>query len=274
MADKANRLKIIIGIGALLLIIAGLLVSFLKWEPKPDPTSEKIIREIAGKQLNKDPNSLTDEDFAQITNISINSKKFSDIKLLEKLTNLERLELFDIHYPMGAIPKWMSFLAKHGLLNLEKRFAIDLSPLTNLDNLQSLNISSTQVADITPLANLKKLNILNLGDTQVSDIKPLANLKNLQELNLGNTQVSDISVLAKLTNLRILYIMGTKVRDISVLTNLTKLQLLEISKTDISDIKPLANLKNLKTLALFGTNVSDEQEAELKKALPYLRIMH
>ncbi len=106
-----------------LIIIAALVfIWFTQEEHKPDPASEKIIREAAAEQLNKDPNELTDEDFAKITKITDLDflgltklydqpippwvlTELSDIRLLEKFTNLQELDLYSIKYPDKYIPK-------------------------------------------------------------------------------------------------------------------------------------------------------------------------
>ena len=49
--------------------------------------------------------------------------------------------------------------------------------------------------------------------------------------------------------------------------------MLDLAGTAVSDLSPLKELINLQELRLSGTKVSDEQVAELKKALPKLRII-
>lgn len=289
--NKTNKKKIVIPAGVILIIIAALFVSYLKWEPKPDPASEKFIREIVGKQMNKEPYSLTDEDFAKITYITITNTKLLDIKLLEKFTNLKE---FRLGLPIKRnIPKWKSILARIGIYDTDKNITIDLRPLENLINLKRIVIVNTQVRDIKPLVNKKNLIDLELNNTQVSNIKPLENLTNLQNLDISGTMVSNIKPLANLTNLITLNISRTQVSDIEPIANLTNLGQLNISNTQVSNIKPLANLENLQELQLvdlkvndisalmnlknlkfltFGTYMfSDEQVAELLKALPNLR---
>ena len=52
---KPTRRKYIIAAVVLLLcIIAGLVYRAITWEQKPDPESERIIRQIVAEQLNKD----------------------------------------------------------------------------------------------------------------------------------------------------------------------------------------------------------------------------
>ncbi len=295
---KASHWKYIIAAAVLLLcIFAGLIYRVITWTPVDSESrkaSETNIRMAAAKELKKDPNDLTDTDFAKISVIYISRIELSDIKLLEKFINLKELNFYDISYPKAKIPIWMKILAKPGIFDLKKRFAIDLSPLENLTNLSHLNLSGIQVNDIKPLENLENMKDLILSNTQVNDISVLANLTNLQYLGISGTKVSSIRQLANLTELQYLAISGTKVSNIEPLANLTKLQSLAISdtkisniepienlknlvelfldKTQVSDIKPLVSLKNLQELNISGTKVSDKQAADLQKALPNLKI--
>ena len=109
---KLIRLKFIIAAVFLLLIIAVMVIIVFTEEQKPDPASEKILRQLVSSQLKKAPDLLTDEDFAKITKIYISLMELSDIKLLEKFTNLKELYFQDIRFPDDKIPKWMKFLAK------------------------------------------------------------------------------------------------------------------------------------------------------------------
>lgn len=90
---------------------------------------------------------------------------------------------------------------------------VHIEPLAELNTLQELNLSGTQVSNLTPLAGLGYLRGLELRDTQVSDLAPLAKLENLERLGLSGTQVSDLTPLAELKNLQLLDLTYT---DISV----------------------------------------------------------
>ena len=67
-----------------LCIFAGYIYKVITWEPKSDPASEVIIRRFAAKELNKNPNKLTDKDFARVTELSIDHQKLYDIKNCSK----------------------------------------------------------------------------------------------------------------------------------------------------------------------------------------------
>ena len=198
---KRSGLKYIISFVVLLLLITPLFV-FIMFRSKSDPASEAIIRQAAAAQLNKEPNDLTVEDFAKITELSIgemtqtifsfssnaNSIRYaknelSNIKLLGKFTNLQKLNLGSVSVPENKIPNWMKTLSKAGIINLDERLTLDLSPLMNLHSLEDLQLGGPAVRNIKPLTslNLKHLQII---DSPLSDIKPIESMTQLQKLEI------------------------------------------------------------------------------------------
>ncbi len=223
--QKSSHRKYIISTVVILLLITFALVLFVFTQTrKPDPASEKIIREAAAAHLDKDPNELTDADFARITEISFGApqtiiplfnveepikytnNELTDIRLLEKFTNLQKLNLGAINVSETRIPTWMRILAKLGIFDLNERYAVDLSPLEKLTHLEELQLGGSAVINIKPLANLNLKN-LQLISSPVSDITPLKSLTQLQSLDIifcPNIKYEDVEELNKaLPNLKI-----------------------------------------------------------------------
>ncbi len=289
----SSRLRYIIpAIVILFLISAALLFAALTQETKPDPASENVIREAAAAQLGKDPNELTDDDFAKITEIDffhlrkhlgmefisnsylpIYGTELSDIKLLEKFTNLKILYLPMIVYPENKIPKWMKFFAKLGVFNLKNRFYIDLSPIKHLHNLNTLYLDHSPVNNIDTLSNLINLKELRLINTKVSNLEPIHNLKNIESLDLVNTPVINLEPIKDLTNLKTLNLTNTHVSNLDPLKGLTNLKMINLSGTQISDLEPLKSLTNLQWIFIENCkNITDDQLEDLQTALPDLKI--
>lgn len=284
---KPARRKYIITIVCFVLLVIGTFAAaIIRWEQKSDQESEKIIRQIVAEQLNKDSNELTEKDFAKITFLTLREQELSDIKVLKKFTNLKQLYLLNIKYPANNIPKWMSYLGKIGIINLSKRFSINLGPLKKLTNLQTLWITDSQVSNFKSLKGLTKLQDLSLYGTDISDCEPIKRLTKLRELCLEWTQVSDLKPLKELTKLQILKLRYTLVSDLEPLKELKSLNSLYIS--DYSDIRKFPpNLINSLNNSLIKTNptkfrninkfqninINDEQIEELKKALPGVDII-
>jgi Leucine-rich repeat (LRR) protein len=286
-------------------VVICLVLSFaanVLFASNPADNSEKIIRKAIARQLKKDPNKLTDDDFKKVATLSRSSSTpvpvekqlnrdpnklpndnyiivetleisgdFNDINLLSKFTNLKTLDLGGTKV---SDIKPLSNLTNLQLLVLPKTLVSDINGLSKCTNLQLLWLSETKVSNIKPLANLTNLTGLILFSTDVSDISVLTKLTKLTYLFLSNTKVSDIRPLANLTNLQTIEIGGTQVKDVNALAGLVKLEWLNLSGTQVRDISPLANLKNLKSLNVASTPVSNEQIAELQKALPKVNITH
>ena len=75
----------------------------------------------------------------------------------------------------------------------------DISPLSPLTNLESLNLANNDLRDIRPLSKLVKLKNLDLSVNYVDDLTPLAGLKSLQSLYVDGNLISTLSPLIGLT---------------------------------------------------------------------------
>jgi internalin A len=272
---RPSRKKYIIPDIVAIVIIGALFISFLKWEPKPDPASEKIIREEAAHehfsqtqirkglipfpftQISKDPNLYSQtrirKDFKPYfqTPIRIDPNSLTD-EDFAKIKNIDiaQKELSDIR-----------FLKK--FTNLEKLTFFRVYPVSKTPKWRQLLVKlrlfkppEQSTLDLSPLANLKNLQILTFYSANIADITPLKNLKALRELVLTRTDVSDISAIANLTNLQRLDLQGTNVSDIKPVTHLINLKVLILS-SHVSEIKSLENLKNLQELDLSNSKVSN-----------------
>ena len=184
----------------------------------------------------------------------LNSNAISDFSPLEKLTNLEELDLTGMSglRDVSALAR----LTNLKTLHLWGSDVSDVSALAHLTNLKRLSLGP-DVSDVSALAHLTNLERLGIDSTGFSDVSALASLTNLERLSLHGTGFSDVSALANLTNLKTLRLDSTDVSDVSALAHLTNLERLEIEHTDVSDVSALAHLTNLKRLNLWGSDVSD-----------------
>ena len=133
----------------------------------------------------------------------------------------------------------------------------DLSPLSGLNNLTSLNLWNNNISDVSPLSGLNNLILLSLSNNNISDISPLSELISLTDLGLRNNRIADLSPLAGLNNLTSLNLWNNNISDISPLSGLNNLTSLNLSNNNISDISPLSGLNNLTSLYLWNNNISD-----------------
>ena len=125
----------------------------------------------------------------------------------------------------------------------------DVEDITELDLSNPDNAADdVKIKDISALSSMKELTSLNLNNNSISDISTLGGLTNLTELYLGGNQISDISALSGLTNLTELSLWENQIIDISALSGLENLKDLRLANNQISDISTIGGLKNLTQL--------------------------
>ena len=150
------------------------------------------------------------------------------------------------------------------LTNLENLQALDLSHnkishivgLDKLTNLQSLDLRSNQLTRIEGLDKLTNLQSLDLRSNQLTRIEGLDKLTNLQSLNLWNNQLTRIEGLDKLTNLKSLNLWKNQLTRIEGLDKLTNLKSLDLSWNQITSIEGLEKLSNLDSLDLSSNQLT------------------
>ena len=109
----------------------------------------------------------------QLESLRASINKVADLRPLEKLTKLDRLDL-------------------------GRTQVTDLGPLSALGSLTELAVDDTPVRDLSPLAKLEKLQRLSIQRTQVKDFGPLKDLNNLKFLYIAGTPATDTSMLQPL----------------------------------------------------------------------------
>ena len=70
-----------------------------------------------------------------------------------------------------------------------------MSPLSGLNNLESLRLEDNNVSDVSSLSGLSNLASLYLDNNNVSDVSPLSGLRFLRKLSLRNNRIADLSPL-------------------------------------------------------------------------------
>jgi hypothetical protein len=143
------------------------------------------------------------------------------------------------------------------LPEFDRSVLVNVSVLANLESLQSLDLSFTNVVDVSALVKLTNLKSLNMTRAELLDVSTLPELKNLESLDLSRTKVVDISALSKLTNLKSLRLSQARLLDFSTLPEFENLESLDLSVTNVMDFSALAKLKKLESLDLSFTNVVD-----------------
>jgi len=183
------------------------------WVSDPsDPTNVKIEKRIR-ENLKKPTGELTKADLEKVTRLYFTYNELTDIKGLEKLTQLTYLDLTGNFLTDDPWPGLGGSLSVYTSRTLE-----------NLTNLKKLGLTKNQLTNVTGLENLTQLTFLILERNQLTDVKALKNLTRLTFLNLGYNKLTELPKgLENLTQLKQLELRGNP--------NLTKAQIAELQKT-------------------------------------------
>jgi Leucine-rich repeat (LRR) protein len=191
--------------------------------------------------------------------------QLADISSLAHLVNLQVLNLSncDLLSNINSISS---------LFNLKK---LDLSYFQSINSTLFSNLyiesRNNNLKDISPISNLVNLQFLNLfGCSLIKDISPISNLVNLQFLNLfGCSLITDIHFFSRLINLRSIDLCCCKsLTDISSLSGLLNLQSLNLE--ECKRIQSISSLRNC--LALKDLKESKMHPTELAELLCFLAV--
>jgi len=166
--------------------------------------------------------------------------------------------------------KTMSSLTELDISNNQN--AQDLTPLSQLVNLTSLNLSGTTITDLTPIRNLTELVELNIENTSVKDLTPLKYSNKITTLILNNTAVEDITVVEKMPALKHVEMQGIMVANFMPLAKLVGLQQADLSKTKLNSLTPFENLLTLTDLTLSNTFVDNVEPLKNLRMLTSLTL--
>ena len=106
-------------------------------------------------------------------------------------------------------------------------------------HLKTLKLNHTQIKDLSPLSDLKQLEHLEFANNPVGDLTPVSNMDRLKHFDMSNTPVEDLKPLQYLTGLETLNCSGTSIKNLKIISNLVNLKRLSIYNTRII----LINLK-------------------------------
>lgn len=157
-------------------------------------------------------------------------------------------------------------------LTLTHNTIYDISPLSGLINLKELNLRQNLIREIKPLSNLKKLETILLGDNLVEDLTPLAELLSLKVLEVAMNPIRDLKPVRNLNNLATVNVIGTTIKSLEGLESKNNLTILWLDRTQISNLSPLEKNSALVTLSLAATPVEDISALSQLDNLTYLTL--
>ncbi len=179
------------------------------------------------------------------------------IRTLEDLEHFTGLKQLEISYQEAMD---ISALANTDtidcLLRLERLALIndglsDISALSGLSALKSIDVMYNRIEDISPLAMLIELTDVSISNNrQLVSAEPLGGLRKLNYIGLSSVEAVDLEIFCNLPELRRMSLVGVGKINYHILPEL-KLYYLEISCDD-EMLSAVCRMKTLKELRLHG----------------------
>ncbi|MFA2767854.1 leucine-rich repeat domain-containing protein, partial [Bacillus pacificus] len=204
----------------------------------------------------KDLNTpITKNDAAQIKEILIYAGKgINSLEGLQHMVNLERFVIFESNVkdisPISNLKKLKS-------LNVNRSQVENIEPIAQLEKLQFLYLRDNKIKNLKPLSQLKKVKELDVIGNEVTDIKPLFTMPSLEKLYIANNKISDVTGIEQLNKVKVLWAGGTNINNLDSISKMESLIELSINDAEIRDVTPLAKVKNLQSLDLEENYISD-----------------
>ncbi|MEX2512385.1 MAG: leucine-rich repeat domain-containing protein [Cyclobacteriaceae bacterium] len=110
---------------------------------------------------------------------------------------------------------------------------ISIEKLTEVVNIDSLNLASSRVVNLRPALKFKKAVYISFEDTQVQDLSPLAEMKTLLSIKGDHSAVTNLRALQELTSLTHLSFGHTKISSVEPLKRLQSLQFVNLDNTEV-----------------------------------------
>jgi hypothetical protein len=196
-------------------------------------------------------------NFSKLKELNLTNTNINDISFIENCKLIEILDLTRTNISNISSLKFCINL-KSLILNSCNQI-YDISTLYNCIYLTNLNISFTNVIDFTPISNLKELESINLSGLSVNNLNFLYPY-NIKNINVSFTGINNLEKISKFNMLTSLNISYTKVNDISNLSNCDNLEYLNIENTNITNLEKLIYCKKLKQVIFNNPNVIIPEE--------------
>lgn len=181
------------------------------------------------------------------------------VESLEGLQYATSAEMIDICYTANIEGKRIASveplapLAQLEILYLKQNGISDISPLKELINLRQLDVSGNyEIKDISSVTDMDKLETLDISINSVSDLSPVAGLESLERMNASSNQLTWLPDMSGMTSLKALDLSKNQLTDVSALAGLSGLQELNLSGNDsLTDVRTLSGLTGLKKEATY-----------------------
>jgi len=141
------------------------------------------------------------------------------------------------------------------LISLEKLIlgttAVNLKPIEKLKNLTHLQVHSQTLTDISAISSLVNLETLNIYDTKATKLDLPTVMPKLKEVNLYKAPLGLLPDLSKLPNIEKLFVMESAIEELNFPKNLSKLKSIKFTNNKkISTISRIGSMLSLEELTI------------------------
>lgn len=173
-----------------------------------------------------------------------------DIEDYSPLTYVPTLELLNM---TGNLVSSETLEYIGHLVNLKKLYLSGcgisgISALAPLTALTTLDLSDNSIRDITPLTPMRSLSSLNLRSNAVSSLDALSGITTLREFDISYNSVSTLAPLQQSMNMQVLRAERNKLQSVGALGHMVDLQVLSVSGNELEDISALLNCTRMTEL--------------------------
>lgn len=166
----------------------------------------------------------------------------------------------------------ISELRELDTIQMTSTLLADARPLAQLPFLRTLDLSANQFTRSENLSGKWHLTRLNLSRNQLTELVGLAGMRELVTLDLSQNAIADLDGIRALTALTSLDLSNNQLTDLTPLANLRSLNSLNLSNNQITDLSPLARLTSLSTLMLSKNQIVDLTPLSALTQLTVLRL--
>lgn len=192
----------------------------------------------------------------QLESLTLYDTSIDDLAILERMSELT--ELTFAGYTAVKNPEVVGKMSRLQELDLWECGLTDISFLSGLEEMRSIDLGNNSIADLSPLAGMTKLERLWAERNRISDLSPLAGLPNLYDLSLTENEIADISALEELSHLNQVVLTNNRITDLTPLAEKEELIRLNVYGNPCRDLRPVWNVPSL----IYGDGEVTKEEAE------------
>ena len=147
-------------------------------------------------------NLIPDKNLKRLINDYLSKAKDSDITSKD-LENISEYLYCDNSSTGNYISnlEGLQYAVNMTELLIENNLLNDITPITNLDKLNTLFLNNNMIRTIPDLSNMISLNSILLNSNEIKDVSPIATAKNLRFIKVNENSICDLSPLSSLDNL-------------------------------------------------------------------------